>query len=219
MTWSSTISYGGVTYSVPHTLVDETVWVRVDGDEIVAVHVSETSGAVEVSRHGRSTPGTPRIDDAHYPPPPAGALHRQPKAANPAEAEFLALGEGERDAHEYLRRLEEVLIRTLADYGIEAFRHPPHTGVWVDSGEGPRKIAAIGVRLSRWVTSHGFALNVDCDLSDFEVIVPCGISDYAVTSMSQVLGRPVDLDDVASRVPAHFERVFGRTIPTGVEVG
>jgi hypothetical protein len=96
VTWSSTISYGGVTYSVPHTLVDETVWVRVDGDEIVAVHVSETAGAVEVSRHERSTPGTPRIDDAHYPPPPAGALHRQPKAANPAEAEFLALGEGAR---------------------------------------------------------------------------------------------------------------------------
>jgi hypothetical protein len=94
-TWSSTISYGGVTFSVPHTLVDETVWVRVDGDEIVAVHVSD-AGAVEVARHERSTPGTPRIDDAHYPPPPAGPLNRQPKAVNPAEAEFLALGEGAR---------------------------------------------------------------------------------------------------------------------------
>lgn len=95
VTWSSTISYGGVTYSVPHTLVDETVWVRVDGDEIVAVHVS-TTGAAEVARHRRSTPGTPRIDDAHYPPRPAGPLNRQPKPTNPAEAEFLALGEGAR---------------------------------------------------------------------------------------------------------------------------
>jgi hypothetical protein len=84
-----------VTYSVPHTLIDEAVWVRVDGDEIVATHVG-ANGAVEVARHRRSTPGTPRIDDAHYPPRPAGALNRQPKPVNAAEAEFLALGEGAR---------------------------------------------------------------------------------------------------------------------------
>jgi len=95
VTWSATISFGGVTYSVPHTLAGEGVWVRVDGDEIVAVHVSER-GATEVARHLRSTPGTPRIDDAHYPPRPAGALARQPKATNDAESEFLALGEGAR---------------------------------------------------------------------------------------------------------------------------
>jgi len=95
VSWSSTVSYGGVTYSVPHTLVDEEVWVRVDGDEIVVTHVSDR-GAVEVARHQRSTPGTPRIDDAHYPPRPAGPLNRQPRPTNPAEAEFLALGEGAR---------------------------------------------------------------------------------------------------------------------------
>jgi transposase len=95
VTWSSTVSFGGVAYSVPHTLAGEEVWVRVDGDEIVAVHVSER-GATEVARHLRSTPGTPRIDDSHYPPRPAGALARQPKATNGAEAEFLALGEGAR---------------------------------------------------------------------------------------------------------------------------
>jgi len=95
VSWSSTISYGGVTYSVPHTLVNEEVWVRVDGDEIVATHVSP-AGAVEVARHERSTPGNPRIDDAHYPPRPAGPLNRQPKATNPAETEFLAIGEGAR---------------------------------------------------------------------------------------------------------------------------
>lgn len=95
VTWSSTISYGGVTYSVPHTLVDEAVWVRVDGDEIVAVHLSP-GGPVEVARHRRSTPGTPVIDDAHYPPRPDGALARQPRATSAAEAEFLAIGEGAR---------------------------------------------------------------------------------------------------------------------------
>lgn len=95
VSWSATISYGGVTYSVPHTLVDETVWVRVDGDEIVATHCS-AAGAVEVARHRRSTPGRPVIDDAHYPPRPPGPLGRQPKATNRAEVEFLALGEGAR---------------------------------------------------------------------------------------------------------------------------
>ncbi|MEJ5255573.1 MAG: IS21 family transposase [Acidimicrobiales bacterium] len=95
VSWSSTISFGGVTYSVPHTLVDEAVWVRVDGDEVVTVHVS-TGGPVEVARHRRGTPGSPVIDDAHYPPRPDGPLARQPRATNPAEAEFLAIGEGAR---------------------------------------------------------------------------------------------------------------------------
>lgn len=95
VSWSSTVSYGGVSYSVPHRLVDDEVWVRVDGDEIIATHLAGT-GAVEVARHQRSTPGTPRIDDSHYPARPAGALGRQPKATNPAESEFLGLGEGAR---------------------------------------------------------------------------------------------------------------------------
>jgi lipoyl(octanoyl) transferase len=125
---------------------------------------------------------------------------------------ILALGEDEKDAHAYLRRLEDVLIATLADFGVDGFRHPPHTGVWVDRPGGPRKVAAIGVRLSRWVTSHGFALNVDCDLADFDVIVPCGIRDYGVTSMAEVLGGAVELDQVASRIPEHFARIFGRVV-------
>lgn len=95
VTWSATISYGGVVYSVPHTLADELVWVRVDGDQLVAVHVTG-KGAVEVARHRLSTPGHPMIDDAHYPPRPPGALSRQPKPGNEAEAAFLALGEGAR---------------------------------------------------------------------------------------------------------------------------
>lgn len=95
VSWSSTISFGGVTYSVPHRLVDDVVWVRVDGDEVVAVHVAGR-GVTEVARHRRGTPGNPVIDDAHYPPRPDGALARQPRATNTAEAEFLGIGEGAR---------------------------------------------------------------------------------------------------------------------------
>jgi transposase len=95
VSWSSTISFGGVTYSVPHQLVDATVWVRVEGDEIVASHCAP-SGVIEVARHRRSTPGTPVIDDAHYPPRPEGPLARRPRATSAAEAEFLAIGDGAR---------------------------------------------------------------------------------------------------------------------------
>lgn len=95
VTRSSTISFGGVTYSVPHTLVDETVWVRVEGDEIVA-SACPAAGVVEVARHPRSTPGVPMIDDAHYPPRPDGPLARRPRATSAAEAQFLAIGDGAR---------------------------------------------------------------------------------------------------------------------------
>ena len=124
----------------------------------------------------------------------------------------LVLLDHERDAHDYLRRLEQVLIDALADFHIESFRHPPHTGVWVDVDGARLKIAAIGVRLSRWVTSHGFALNVDCDLADFDVIVPCGIREYGVTSMAKVLGREVGLNEVADRVTFHFSEIFQRDL-------
>lgn len=95
VSWSATISYGGVVYSVPHTLADEVVWARVEGDELVVTHVAGR-GATEVARHTLSTPGHPSIDDAHYPPRPAGALNRQPKPSSAAETAFLALGEGAR---------------------------------------------------------------------------------------------------------------------------
>ncbi|RKZ09863.1 octanoyltransferase [bacterium] len=124
----------------------------------------------------------------------------------------------ERDAHDYLRRLEQVLIDTLAEFDVQARQHPPHTGVWVDHEGVPKKIAAIGVRLSRWVTSHGFALNVDCDLSDFEVIVPCGISEYGVTSIAELLGQAPALPELGDRVQEHFGRVFGRRMTTFAEL-
>jgi hypothetical protein len=95
VSWSATISFGGVQYSVPHTLADTVVWARVEGDELVVTHLAGR-GATEVARHTLSTPGHPRIDDAHYPPRPPGALERQPKATNEAERSFLDLGEGAR---------------------------------------------------------------------------------------------------------------------------
>jgi len=111
------------------------------------------------------------------------------------------------DVHRYVRDLEEVLIRTASDYGVEAGRVEGLTGVWV----GREKLAAIGVRISRWVTSHGFALNVTTDLEYFNLIVPCGIADRSVTSLAALLGRPVDRTGVEDRIAAHFGEVFART--------
>jgi lipoyl(octanoyl) transferase len=108
------------------------------------------------------------------------------------------------DVHRYVRELEEVLIRVAADYNIEAGRVPGLTGVWV----GGQKLAAIGVRIARWITSHGFALNVTTDLDYFKLIVPCGISDRGVTSLATLLGRAVDPRDVEDRVVRHFGDVF-----------
>jgi lipoate-protein ligase B len=114
------------------------------------------------------------------------------------------------DLHRYLRDLEEVIIRTLATYGVTAGREPEFTGVWV----GGSKIAALGVKASRWITMHGFALNVRTDLSYFDRIIPCGIFHKGVTSMEQILGTPVDPDEVASRVCAAFAEVFGAEVRT-----
>jgi len=115
---------------------------------------------------------------------------------------ILDLREWKRDVGAYVRGVEQVIIDTLADYGIQAGRIPKLTGVWVRE----RKIAAIGVHLSRWVTSHGFALNVSTDLSYFQYIVPFGLTK-PVTSMAQ-LGVRATLDDVSSTLAAHFGRVF-----------
>jgi lipoyl(octanoyl) transferase len=112
------------------------------------------------------------------------------------------------DVHRYVRDLEEVMIRTCADYGIEAGRVAGMTGVWV----GDEKIGAIGVRIARWVTSHGFALNVSTDLAPFGMIVPCGIRGRGVTSLVQRLARPVAVEEVAARLPRHLASVLGRVI-------
>ncbi len=114
------------------------------------------------------------------------------------------------DVHLYVRKIEEVIIRTLADFGIEGFRIEKYTGVWVGNTEKLRKICAIGVHLSRWVTLHGWALNVATDLKYFDFIVPCGIAedDKTVTSMEVELGKPVDFQEVKSKIAIHFAAVF-----------
>ena len=110
------------------------------------------------------------------------------------------------DVHRYIRDLEEVLIRTAGDYGVAAHRVEGLTGAWV----GREKLASIGVRLARWVTSHGFAFNVTTDLDYFALIVPCGIADRGVTSLERLLGRPVARRELEDRLIRHFCTVFER---------
>jgi lipoate-protein ligase B len=121
---------------------------------------------------------------------------------------ILRLEQAERDVHKYMRNLEECLIRTLQAFGIKTSRDERYTGVWTSQG----KIAAMGVHISRWVTRHGFALNVNTDLSFYDLIVPCGIIGKQVTSMQALLSRPVEIDQVANRVALEFGAVFTRGI-------
>ena len=113
------------------------------------------------------------------------------------------------DIHKYLRFLEESIILTLAEYGLKTERSPGETGVWFDVGTPfARKICAMGVRASRWVTMHGFALNVNADLGYFDNIIPCGIRGKAVTSMHVELGREVNEDEVKEKILKHFSELF-----------
>lgn len=114
-----------------------------------------------------------------------------------------------RDVVWYVRMLEEAMIRATAEFGIAAARVPGKTGIWVHSGATEEKLAAIGVHLSRWVTSHGFAYNVSTDLRYFDLIVPCGIADRKPTSVEKLLGRGVDREEVAPRIVKYFGEVFG----------
>lgn len=112
------------------------------------------------------------------------------------------------DVHRYVRDLEEVLIRTIADFGVKGTRIAGLTGVWV----GNEKIAAIGVRIARWMTSHGFALNVGTDLNYFQMIVPCGITDKGVTSLARLTGGHIEVLEVAESASKKFGEVFARNI-------
>jgi lipoyl(octanoyl) transferase len=113
------------------------------------------------------------------------------------------------DIHKYLRLLEEVFIKILADFGLKGERSPSETGVWLDVGTpNARKILALGVRASRWVTMHGWAFNVNTDLNYFKKIVPCGIRDKAVTSLALELGKPIDLEEIKRKSRAYFQEVF-----------
>ncbi len=121
---------------------------------------------------------------------------------------IIHLGEGNRDVRKYVTKIEEVLIRTVAEYGITAGRAEGKRGIWV----GNDKIAAIGVRIARWVTSHGFALNVTTNLDHFRMITPCGLHGTGVTSIARLTGRDIALDDVREIVIARFAEVFEREV-------
>jgi lipoate-protein ligase B len=108
------------------------------------------------------------------------------------------------DIHRYLRELEEMIIRTLNDYGIDSGREKEFTGVWVKN----EKIAALGVKVSKWITMHGFAFNVSTDLSFFDRIIPCGIFHKGVTSLQQVLGKTIEIADVHQYLVKHFSNIF-----------
>ena len=117
------------------------------------------------------------------------------------------------DVHKYVRDLEEVMIRVCAAYGINASRIPGLTGTWV----GAEKIGAIGIRISRWITSHGFAFNVRTDLDHFKLIVPCGITDRGVTSLEKVTGRSIAMREVEDEIVRSFTAVFERALsPTPI---
>ena len=175
----------------PHVL---TIGVKKDGREhILATPDRLASLGVEVFETGRG-------GDVTYHGP--GQIVGYP---------IIDLKPDRRDVHRYVRDLEEVLIRTAGEYGIDATRIPGLTGAWV----GYAKLAAIGVRISRWVTSHGFALNVSTDLDYFNLIVPCGIADRGVTSLDRLLGRPVDRREAEDRLVKNFCDVFDR-VPTDV---
>lgn len=117
---------------------------------------------------------------------------------------IIKLDELYQDLHRYLRELEEVIILTLKEYGVEGYRIPGLTGVWVNN----EKVAAIGIKVSRWITMHGFAFNINTDLSYFHKIIPCGIKDRGVTSLQKILERKIDIEEVKEILINHFLRIF-----------
>ncbi|HVB85098.1 MAG TPA: lipoyl(octanoyl) transferase LipB [Candidatus Dormibacteraeota bacterium] len=123
---------------------------------------------------------------------------------------ILDLAQHRRDIRWYVEQLEELMIRTTTDFGLAAHRSDANHGVWLDISAGEAKLAALGVHLSRWVTSHGFAYNVATDLRYFDLIVPCGVAGKRATSLERALGRAVSFDEVRERLAAHFASVFLR---------
>jgi lipoyl(octanoyl) transferase len=124
---------------------------------------------------------------------------------------ILNLAAIKRDVGWYVRTLEEAMIRASADFGAAAYRVPGKTGIWVQAGASEEKLAAIGVHISRWVTSHGFAYNVSTDLRYFDLIVPCGIADRKATSLEKLLRRSVPLEEVKPRLTRHLTDLFSLT--------
>lgn len=118
---------------------------------------------------------------------------------------IIKLSDWKEDTHAYLRGLEEIIMNVCSDYGLKPERNPKYTGVWIEN----RKIAAIGIKVSRWVTMHGFAFNINTDLNLFNGIIPCGIRDKEVTSLEKELGKNISIDEVKMKLLKEFEKYFG----------
>lgn len=177
----------------PHVL---TVGVKKDGREHILASPDRLSSlGVDVFETGRG-------GDVTYHGP--GQLVGYP---------IIDLNPDRRDVHRYVRDLEEVMIRVCADYGLEAGRVKGFSGAWLRSISGDEKIGAIGVRISRWITSHGFAFNVTTDVDFFNLIVPCGITDRGVTSLAAKLARAPAMSEVEDRFARHWVAVFESSIP------
>jgi lipoyl(octanoyl) transferase len=205
---------GRVAYAEAHALQERLVEARKDeriGDLLLLLehpkvitlgraakreHVLLADGALE--EHGYELFETGRGGDVTFHGP--GQLVVYP---------IVNLSPDREDVRRYVRDLEETMIRVCADYGIAATRSDGFNGTWVESGLGARKIGAVGVRISRWITMHGFALNVNTELSGFSAIVPCGIQDRGVTSLSDLLGRAVPMREVEARAAEHFAAQLG----------
>jgi lipoate-protein ligase B len=179
---------------------DEDVLLFVEHPHVITMGRNATGAAIvadaaTIAARGAAVVATDRGGDVTYHGP--GQLVGYP---------ILRLEDGRRDIRRYVHDLEQVLIDALADFGVRAARHDVHRGVWVDG----RKIASLGVRISRWVTCHGFALNVSTDLSYFSLMNPCGIAGCRMTSLALETGAPVPMASVRERVAVHFGSVFER---------
>lgn len=126
---------------------------------------------------------------------------------------IIDLNEWQKDTHKYLRALEETIIRTCSTYDLTGTRDPKYTGVWIEN----RKVAAIGIKVSRWITMHGFAFNVNTDLSLFSGIIPCGISDKEVTSLQKEKGEQINLTEVKNLLLKNFKEIFGYETVTNIQ--
>ncbi len=194
--------WGVAAYADIHRLQERLVQLRADG---LLPNVLLTGQHPPVITLGRRTPA-----GGHYPPGvPVVEVERGGEATWHGPGQLVAypivhLTQARKDLHRFQRDLEEIGILTLADFGIEATRKAPHTGVWAGGG----KVQSLGIAVRRWVTWHGLALNVHPDLETFRSFSPCGLSGDVMTSMAELLGRPVDVDRVREALVGHASRIL-----------
>lgn len=210
------VDLGLIAYEPAFALQQKLVAARKAGAIPDVLLVCEHSHVITLGRNGRSehllaSPHLLRQMGVEFLPTDRGGDITYHGPGQIVGYPILDLARIHRDVAWYVRQLEEAMIRATAEFGIAAKRRPGLTGVWVELPNGAaEKLAAIGVHLSRWVTSHGFAYNVSTDLRYFDLIVPCGIRDIRATSLERLLGRGVRREEVVPRIVAHLGEIFAR---------